>query len=530
MTREMKDSLAESFEALTGKVTLHVFTRKGDNDQFNEMTTTIVREIAGLNPKLMAHFHKIESGASKRYGVERSPTLLISPEKYSIRFTGSPLGEEGRSLVMAIIMASAGNTLVSEDSRKRLSLLNEKRHIRVFVSPTCPYCPQQVLYAFSAAIERPDFISAEAVEIFENRDLAEKFAAMSVPKTFVNDVLTAQGLEPEEYFMESVVQGKRIEYVISDDAKKRREYDLVIIGGGPAGLTAAIYAERSGLKSIIFEKTHVGGQVTITPVVENYPGFARIQGKALVDLMAQQAGQYAPIVQGVWVEDLKKKNGVFEISTKGGTYKARAVIIATGAAYSTLDVPGEREFAGRGVSYCATCDGYLFKDGRSVLVVGGGNSALTDALYLESIGAHVSVVHRRDAFRAEDRLQRSLFQRNIPVNWNSRVVEIKGKKVVDHVIIESIVTSEKRDVKVDGVFIAIGYSPNNEVARKLGLELDEEGYVKVDKRQRTSMPAVYAAGDVTGGEKQIAVAAGQGSIAAISAFEDLSNPYWKRSD
>ncbi len=527
MTKDMRESLKESFTVLAGDVNVHVFTRKGENDQFNELTVRIVQEIAKIDEKIKAHFHTIGDEESKRYGVQRSPTVLISPEKYSIRFTGSPQGEEGRSLVMALIMASTGQAIASEDSKTRLARLKEKRHVRVFVSPTCPYCPQQVLYAVSAAIERPDLVSAEAVEIYENRDMAEKFGAMSVPRTFVNDVLTASGLEPEEHFMESLVEGKRVEDVMPAGKEELREYDVVILGGGPAGLTSAIYAGRSGLRSIIFERANVGGQVTITPVVENYPGFARIQGKALVDMMAQQAAQYAPIVEGIGVDSIKKTDKGLEISTKRGLYTARAIILATGAAHRTLDVPGEEEFAGRGVSYCATCDGYIFKDGRTVIVAGGGNTALTDALYLESIGAHVSVVHRREEFRAEDRLQQSLFQRNIPVHWNSRVKEITGTKVVEHVRLEDLKTGSTKDIKADGVFVAIGSRPNNDMAVKLGLELDPEGYIKVDRSQRTSMPLVYAAGDIAGGAKQIAVAVGQGSLAAISAFEDLSNPYWR---
>ncbi len=527
ITKEMRQSLKESFQSLAGQVDLHVFTKKGANDQFNEIVSEMIREIVDVDPRLKAHFHEVGNDASKKYRVERSPTVMISPEKYDIRFTGSPLGEEGRSLIMAIIMASTGKTIASDDSRKRLARLREKRHVRVFVSPTCPYCPQQFLYAVAAAIERPDMVSAEAVEIYENRDIAEELGAMSVPKTFVNDVLTSPGLESEEYFMESVVEGKHVEYVVPPGAEERKEYAVAILGGGPAGLTAAIYAARSGLRSIIFEKSNVGGQIAITPVVENYPGFARIQGKALVDLMAQQATQYAPIVQGVGVDDIKRKDGIFELSTKAGQYGAKAIIIATGAANRTLGVPGEKELAGRGVSYCATCDGYLYKDGKTVIVVGGGNTALTDALYLDSLGAHVSIVHRKDSFRAEDRLQQSLSQRNIPVHWNSRVTEIKGDKVVQRVHLEDIKTGESKELKADAVFIAIGYEPSNEIASKMGLELDPNGYIKVDRRQRTALPFVYAAGDITGGEKQITVAAGQGSIAAISAFEDLSKPYWK---
>jgi thioredoxin reductase (NADPH) len=522
LSSDMRSTLHENFKLLRDTVSLVLFTKEGVNDQYNDIARELITEIASLEPKIRAEFHTVGDEASKKYGVERSPTLLIEPEKYHIRFTGAPLGEEGRTLVLAIIMASTGQPAITEDSVERLGHVAEKRHVRVFVSPTCPYCPQQSLYAVSAAVARPDLVSAEVIEIYENRDLAEQNAAMSVPKTFVGDVNTSQGLEPEEYFMESVVQGRKPDYVLPADREGLKDYDVAILGAGPAGLTAAIYAERSGLKSIIFERANVGGQITITPVVENYTGFPSIAGKTLVDLMAQQAMEYAPILQGVGVDRLEKKDAGFELETKAGVYTAKVVIIATGADNRKLDASGERRLAGRGVSYCSTCDGYLFKDGRHVMVVGGGNSALTDALYLDSIGAHVTIVHRGEEFRAEDRLQQSLFQRNIEVLFGSVVREIRGENRVETVRIEDVKTGETRDVKADAVFIAIGYEPNNAIADALGLTMTGEGYIEVDEGMRTSIPGVYAAGDITGGVKQIAVAVGQGSVAAITAFEDLT--------
>ncbi len=522
LTADMREALGESFKLLREPVLVMLFTKEGVNDQYNDIATALIREISETEPRIKAEFHKVGDEASGKYKVERSPTLLIAPEKYSIRFTGAPLGEEGRTLVMALIMASTGKPAVTEDSLKRLEKIKEKRHARVFVSPTCPYCPQQSLYAVSAAVARPDLVTAEIVEIYENRDLAEKHAALSVPKTFIDGVNTSQGLEPEEYFMESLVLGRRPEYVMPADREGRRDYDLVIVGGGPAGLTAAIYAERSGLKSVILEKANVGGQVAITPVVENYTGFPSIAGKTLVELMAQQAMQYSALLQGIGVDDIKKTEKGFEVSTKAGAFTARAIIIATGAENRKLDAPGEKRLAGRGVSYCATCDGYLYKDGGNVVVVGGGNTALTDALYLDSIGAHVTLLHRGDSFRAEERLKQSLFQRNVEVLYNTRLVEILGKELVEKVRVEDLKTGGSRDIKTEAVFISIGYVPSSGVAAKLGLEIDAEGYIKTDGRMRTSMPGVYSAGDITGGVKQIAVAVGQGSIAAITAFEDLT--------
>jgi len=527
ITEDIKTILKETFRELKDEVSIEVFTQKGINDDFNEIATGLIRSMSELTDKVKPYFYSIGDEMSKSRGVSRSPTILIAPDKYAVRYTGAPVGEEGSSFIMTLLMMSTGKTLISDDSRQRLKRLKEKRHVRVFVSPTCPYCPQQVLYAVSAAIERKDLVSAEVIEIYENRDLAEKYAAMSVPKTFVGETLTASGLQPEEVFMESLIEGGPVEHVMPTGREELKDYDVVVIGGGPAGLTAAVYAERSGLKSIIFEKANVGGQIAITPVVENYPGFTSIAGKTLVDLMARQAMEYALLLQGAGVTDIKKKNGGFAVTIGRGVYNAKAIIIASGADSKKLNAAGEERLSGRGVSYCATCDGYLFKDGKNVIVVGGGNSALTDALYLDSLGAHVTIVHRGAAFRAEERLQQSLFQRNIPVLWNSRITEILGNRLVEKVRIEDSKTEKFQDMKTDAVFIAIGYEPNNELAKKLGLELDREGYIKVDDKMRTSMPMIYAAGDITGGVKQIVVAVSQGAIAALTAFEDVANPYWK---
>jgi thioredoxin reductase (NADPH) len=528
INEDIKKSLREAFKQLKDTVLIEVYTQAGMNEPFNEAAVSFLKVIPELTDKIEVDFYRLKDEHAQKRGIERSPTILIAPDKYNIRYTGTPAGEEAGSFVIALIMASTGKTFISDDSKKRLERLKDKRHVRVFVSPTCPYCPQQVIYAVSAAIEKRDLISVEMIEIYENIDLAEKYAAMSVPKTFIGETLIAPGLVPEDYFIESIIEGKEVEYVMPAGRQDMRDYDIVVVGGGPAGLTAAMYAERSGLKSIIFESANAGGQIAITPIVENYPGFSRIAGNTLVDMMVKQTLEYSILLQGAGVDEIKKKGDGFEVITGRGIYNAKAVIIATGAGSRHLNAEGETSFAGRGVSYCATCDGFLYKDGKNVIVVGGGNSALTDALYLDSLGAHVTLVHRRDTFRAEERLQQSIFQRNIPVLFNSTVKEIHGKRVVEKVTIEDVKTGGKRDMAVQAVFIAIGYEPNNETARKLGLEVDKEGYIKVDEHMRTSLPRVYAAGDITGGVKQIVTAVSQGAVAALAVFEDIASPYWKR--
>ena len=522
---DVKQTIKQTFfEQLKADVAIEVYTLTGINDKFNGFAVDLVKSLAALSDKIKASFHTVGDGQSQKRHVTRTPSVLIAPDKYRMRYTGAPMGEEGRSLLVAIMMASSGTTILSEPSIKKLAELREKRDIQVFVSPTCPYCPQQVLAAFAAAIARPDLVSAEAVEIYENHDLAENLGSLTVPQTYVNTIFTGAGLQPEPAFVETLLTLKEPQMASTQISGEPQDKDLVIIGGGPAGLTAAIYATRAGLDCVVIEKSNLGGQVAITPVVENYPGFMRIGGKSLVDLIAQQASQYSEVHVGEYVTEVskEKENGRIHLKTNHAIYNTRALLIATGVGNRALEAEGAQKFYGRGVSYCATCDGYFFKDGKKVVVVGGGNTAVTDALYLHNLGAKVTLVHWRDSLRAEARLQESLKQTGIPVLWNSEVKEIHGDKVVRSVKIVDKASGNALGMAVDGVFIAIGYIPNNEVAKQLGLELDDQGYIKTDlATMRTSVPNVYAAGDITGAPKQIVVAVAQGSMAAMTAFEEL---------
>ncbi|MEC4676971.1 MAG: thioredoxin-disulfide reductase [Nitrospirota bacterium] len=309
------------------------------------------------------------------------------------------------------------------------------------------------------------------------------------------------------------------------------EKDLLVTGAGPAGLTAAIYAERSGIKCVVLEKAGIGGQVSITPVVENYPGFERIEGGKLMDLMAKQAALYADIHENEEVLDINRNSdGFFVVTTDRAEYMVKAVLLATGAVSKKAGIPGEKDFQGRGVSYCAACDGFFFRDSKKVIVVGGGNTAVTDALYLKNIGADVTLVHRRDKLRAEKFLRQGLADNKIRVLLNSMVKEILGDDLVTGVVVENTADGAVTTIPVDGVFIAIGSSPDNALAGKLGVAISDEGYIKVDAGQRTDIPGVYAAGDITGGVKQIVTAVSQGAVAAMSIFEDISNPYWKEKE
>lgn len=525
-TEKAKKHLQEDLLQMKDPVRIVLFTGGYENRPFNEYSKRLLDELSSLTDKIKVSVEDIGGPRAKELGITRTPTILIGPGKYNITLLGAPAGEEARVFLMTILMASTGKTILTPVSKERLATLAEARTIRVFVSPTCPYCPQQTGLALSAAIEKPDLIAAEIVEIYENRDLALQYNALSVPQTFVNDRLVGAGLQPEDVFIEEVLTVAPVHVRRSGDTS-RSERDLLIIGAGPAGLTGAIYAERSGLRTVVLEKANIGGQVAITPVVENYPGFTTIGGKALMDMMALQAIEYSDIHEGEEVTGIQKTDKGFEVTTTRSAYVVKAVLITSGAESRKLGVPGELEFQGKGISYCAACDGYFFRDGRKVLVVGGGNTAATEALYLKNLGADVTVVHRRGELRAEQFLQQELKKNAIPILFNTELRSIVGDKRVGGVVLENMLDHTLLERQIEGVFIAIGYMPSNQLAITLGADVDEEGYIRVDSSQRTSVRHVYAAGDITGGIKQIVTAVSQGAVAATTIFEDLSNPYWK---
>lgn len=532
LPEDTRTALTDLFAKFQAPVDLEVFTASGVNDSYNDFARTFITDLTRLSPKVRAAFHNLDSVEARKRGVDRSPTILLAPDRLSVRFTGAPTGEEGRTFMTALILASTGKSGLSDLSRELLAKLTEKRDPRVFVTPACPYCPGQALAAIKCAVERPDLVSAEIVEIDENPDLAERHNVGSVPHTLFGEDHAALGLMPEERFVVELVTLQDASEFLGEMAAQTQgptpeRVDLAIVGAGPAGLSAAIYAARSGLSAVVLEGGPIGGQVSLTPTVENYPGFASVPGKKLMEIMAAHAREYTHIVTDAQVEDAAEENGRFELRTRKGTFSARAVLLATGAAYRALGAPGEDRYRGFGVSFCSSCDGYLYK-GRRAVVVGGGNTALTDALHLKHLGVETTIIHRRDAFRAEKHLQDSVAREGIGVRFNSEVVEITGDdKKVTAVRVRDNAAGTTADLPTDAVFIAVGHVPNNDLAKKLELELDGGGFVSVDRAMRTSRPRVYAAGDLTGGSMQIVTAVSEGSLAALSAFEDLGTPYWK---
>jgi thioredoxin reductase (NADPH) len=294
--------------------------------------------------------------------------------------------------------------------------------------------------------------------------------------------------------------------------------EVVIIGSGPAGLSAGIYAGRALLSPLLITGNALGGQAATTNEVENYPGFPEgIGGMELTQRMQQQAERFGARVQMDEVLEVNLRQHPFTVKTYGGTYEAKSIVIATGVSPRTLGVPGEAEFKGRGVSYCATCDGFFYKD-REVAVVGGGDAAVEEAVFLTRFATKVYIVHRRNRLRAQKFVQqRALENDKIEVVWDSVVTEVLGEGAVTGLRIRNVKTEAESTLAIDGMFSYIGNVPNTQLFEGQ-LDLDERGYIVTDKRMRTTVPGVFAAGDVQ--ERallQVATAVASGAIAAVQA-------------
>lgn len=302
-------------------------------------------------------------------------------------------------------------------------------------------------------------------------------------------------------------------------------FDIIIIGAGPGGLTAGIYAGRQGTKNLIIDRSIAGGIGREVPEMENYPGFDKISGLKLVEIMKEQAMKNCELHENenvLKIITINEDDYNFIVKTNQNDYITKTVILATGSSHRHLNVPGENEFLGKGVSRCATCDGLFFQN-KNVVMVGGGNSALQEAIFLKNIGANVTIIHRRNELKAQKYLQDIVKENKINVIYNTSVEEIKGDIFVDTIILKDTNTGEIKSMKTDGVFVSIGYIPHVELAKQLGVNLSGNNHIITDKNQKTNIDHVYAIGDVCVGLKQWIVACGEGAIAATSAYIDINN-------
>ena len=298
----------------------------------------------------------------------------------------------------------------------------------------------------------------------------------------------------------------------------KKDYEVIIIGGGPAGLSAGLYTSRARLSSLLIEKMGVGGQIADAERVDNYPGFPEgISGFELGQLMHQQATKYELETLLAEVTGIELQEGQKVVKTTEGNFTAKAVIIAGGSERRKLGIPGEEEFTGKGISYCATCDAPFFKE-KPVVMVGGGNAAITEALYLTKFASKVTVIHRRDQLRASPILQEKAFSEpKIEFLWNTVIEEIEGENVVQRIKLRQVKTGEESTLDISGIFISVGLKPDTDYLKGV-LPLDAAGYIIANDRMETEIPGIFAAGDIRrNSARQAITAAGDGATAAIYA-------------
>lgn len=303
----------------------------------------------------------------------------------------------------------------------------------------------------------------------------------------------------------------------------RHIYDMVIIGGGPAGYTAALYAARAGLNAVVLEKLSPGGQMALTSELDNYPGFPDgVDGFALAEQMQQQAERFGSKTEYALAEEVDLHADPKRLKTSEGTFYAKTVVIATGANPKELGLPGEKDLVGRGVAYCASCDGAFYK-GKTVAVVGGGNSAVADALLLSRVAEKVILIHRRDSLRATRIYHQALLSApNVEVRWNSQVIELLHGEKLTGLRLKDVTSGEESQLSCDGVFISVGRTPATQLVEGQ-LDLDESGYIPADETTQTAIPGVYAVGDVrTKQLRQVVTAVADGAYAVHMAEKYLA--------
>ena len=308
------------------------------------------------------------------------------------------------------------------------------------------------------------------------------------------------------------------------DTDKNKVEEMLILGTGPAGLAAALYGARADLNPFLLTGTEIGGQAATTDRIENYPGFPDgISGSELAELFQKNAERFGARLEYDVATEVDLTKRPFIVKTYGNEYRTKTLIISTGASPNKLNVPGEQEFRGKGVSYCATCDGWFFKD-KNVAIVGGGDSALEEGIFLTRYASSVTIIHRREELRAGAILQkRAKNNPKIKYIWNTVVKEIQGEKGVEKLLLENVKDGSTSVFPTDGIFIFIGHSPNTEMFRNQ-LELDDKGYIIADPRMRTNIPGVFAAGEVCDPFfRQVITSAGMGAAAAISATRLLES-------
>jgi alkyl hydroperoxide reductase subunit F len=501
---DIKAQLAQYLQLMENDV---VLTVSAGDDPVSRDLLALIDELTAMSPKI-----KVEKAK-----LERTPSFSVNRvgEDTGVTFAGVPLGHEFTSLVLALLQVSGRPPKVDESVVKRVQNLRGTYRFETYVSLTCHNCPDVVQALNAMSVLNPN-ISHTMIDGAAFKEEVEQKGIMAVPTVFLNGKLFASG----RMSIEDILAKLGSEPDASDFADKE-PFDVLVVGGGPAGAAAAIYAARKGIRTgIVAER--FGGQILDTLAIENFISVKYTEGPKLAASLEEHVKQYdVDVMSSQRAKRLEKKDLIEVELENGAVLKSKTVIIATGARWRNLGVPGEDEFKNKGVAYCPHCDGPLF-EGKHVAVIGGGNSGVEAAIDLAGIAKHVTLLEFAPELKADAVLQNRLYSLpNVTVIKNAQTTEITGTDKVNGLTYIDRETGQEHHIELQGVFVQIGLVPNTEWLEGT-VERNRLGEIIVDKRGATSLEGVFAAGDCTDSAyKQIIISMGSGATAALSAFDYL---------
>lgn len=476
-------------------------------------------ELKQLAEALNALSDKITLTYPSEGGTHKPGMLIRNPENGSeIRFAGVPMGHEFTSLVLALLHSGGHDTKQADDVIKQVEGLAGEYNFEVFISLSCQTCPDVVQALNTMAALNPN-VKTNIIDGAVFSEEAEARGVMAVPMIFLNGEEFSQGRQTIDQLLAKLDSGA--EERQAEEIAKKEAFDMLIVGGGPAGAAAAVYSARKGLRTgIVADK--FGGQVLDTAGIENFISVSKTEGPKLAMQLEQHVNDYdVDVMHNQLAASINTGNGIEVTLQSGATLSSQSVVIATGASWRKLNVPGEDQYMGKGVAYCPHCDGPLFK-GKRVAVIGGGNSGIEAAIDLANIVGHVTVLEFDTKLRADDVLiRRANSLDNITIITNAATTEVIGDgKKVNGLVYTDRATDESKTVELEGIFVQIGLLPNTGWLKDSDVELTQYGEIITGKHNETSMPGVFAAGDATDVPyKQIIIAMGQGANAALGAFD-----------
>ncbi len=501
---DIRAQLQQYLQLMEGDVVIKVSA--GSDDVSKDMLA-LLDELTSMSSRI-----KVEQAQ-----LPRTPSFSVNRpgEDTGVVFAGVPLGHEFTSLVLALLQVSGRPPKAEDSVIKRIQALEGEYHFETYVSLSCNNCPDVVQALNMMSVLNPG-ITHTMIDGAAFRDEVESKEIMAVPTVYLNGEFFESGRMTVEDILNKLGAS-----VSAEEFANKDPYDVLVVGGGPAGTSAAIYAARKGIRTgLVAER--FGGQVNDTLSIENLISVKHTEGPKLATALEEHAKEYPiDIMKSVRAAKLEKKDLIEVTLDNGAVLKSKTVVIATGARWRNLNVPGEQEFKNKGVAYCPHCDGPLFA-GKQVAVVGGGNSGVEAAIDLAGVASHVTLFEFMPELKADQVLQERLYSLpNVTVHKNAQVKEITGSSKMEGITYIDRETGEEHHLPMDGVFVQIGLVPNTEWLEG-ALERNRMGEIIVDERGATSIPGVFAAGDCTNSPyKQIIISMGSGATAALSAFDHI---------